>query len=309
MDDIMLDRARGCAVGAAVGDALGMPLEFKPARPLARLEREMIGYRLPAGTFTDDTEMALALAESLLAHRPLDPADLAARFLQWYCAGPEDVGGQVRRVLDHLVPGVTWMEASSAAQRIWPAAAGNGSIMRCWPVALVYYDDLERLVADSRLQSEVTHPHAECMSASAFLNAVVFELLHGAAPRQAVEAALRNVQMPAALCAAIEAAPGRSREDLPNTGWVRHTVTNAVWGLLTGASFEDALVRVINLGDDADTVGAVTGMLAGAAYGLNAIPAGWRSKLRGAWPINSATIWREPDFVRLADRLIWRYGS
>ncbi len=74
-------RMRGCAVGAAVGDALGMPLEFGPRRPADRLVREMQGGRLPPGTFTDDTEMALALAESLLAHRPLDPMDLAQRFV------------------------------------------------------------------------------------------------------------------------------------------------------------------------------------------------------------------------------------
>jgi ADP-ribosyl-[dinitrogen reductase] hydrolase len=306
MDDIMLDRARGCAVGAAVGDALGMPLEFKPARPPARLEREMIGGRLPAGAFTDDTEMALALAESLLACRPLDPADLACRFAEWYCAGPEDVGGQVRRVLDHLGPGVTWKEASAAAQRIWPAAAGNGSIMRCWPIALAYHDDLERLLADSRLQSEVTHPLPECMAGSAFLNAVIFELLHGATPQQAVDTALDAAQVPAAMRSAIEAAPGRPREDLPNTGWVRHTVANAVWGLLRTDSFEDALVSVINLGDDADTVGAVTGMLAGAAHGLGAIPFRWRAELHGAWPIDSRTIWREADFIMLTDRLVRR---
>ncbi len=304
MDEAMLDRARGCAVGAAVGDALGMPLEFKAARPLARLQSEMIAGRLPAGSFTDDTEMALAVAESLLAQRPLDPADLAARFAEWYCAGPEDVGGQVRRVLDRLGAGIGWKEASAAAQSIWPAAAGNGSVMRCWPVALAYHDDLERLLVDSALQSEVTHPSPECVAATAFLNAVIFSLLHGAACQQAVEEALEVVEMPQELRAAIEAAPGRERAELPNSGWVRHTVANAVWGLLTSSSFEDALVQVINLGDDADTVGAVTGMLAGAAHGLGAIPARWRAVLHGAWPINSRTLWREPDFVRLADSLV-----
>ena len=198
----------------------------------------MIGGRLPAGTFTDDTEMALALAESLLARRPLDPADLVGRFAEWYCAGPEDVGGQVRRVLDHLCPGATWQEASAAAQQIWPAAAGNGSIMRCWPVALAYHDDFERLLADNALQSEVTHPLPECMAANAFLNAVIFDLLHGATRLRAVETALGSVDVPEALRAAIEAAPRRRREDLPNSGWVRHTVPNAIWGL-----FDHRIVR------------------------------------------------------------------
>ena len=86
------ERARGCAVGAAVGDALGMPLEFGAPSPPDRLVRHMQPGRLPAGAFTDDTEMALALAESLLARRPLDPADLACRFVRWYRANPPDVG-------------------------------------------------------------------------------------------------------------------------------------------------------------------------------------------------------------------------
>ena len=84
MDAAIRDRIRGCAVGAAVGDALGMPLEFGPRRDVDRLVRDMQAARLPAGSFTDDTEMALALAESLVARSPLDPADLAQRFVAWY---------------------------------------------------------------------------------------------------------------------------------------------------------------------------------------------------------------------------------
>ena len=102
----------------------------------------------------------------------------------------------------------------------------------------------------------------------------------------------------------IEAAPSRARRDLANSGWVRHTVESAVWGLLTTSSFEEAVVQVANLGDDADTAASVVGALAGAAYGLDAIPARWRAALRGAWPINSDTIWSAEDCVRLVDRLV-----
>ncbi|HSR31954.1 MAG TPA: ADP-ribosylglycohydrolase family protein, partial [Anaerolineae bacterium] len=108
MTDEMLDRIWGCAVGAAVGDALGMPLEFGPRRPAGALVRDMAPGRIPAGTFTDDTEMALALAESLLACRPLDPADLAGRFVAWYRAGPDDVGIHTRQVLSRFAAGEPW---------------------------------------------------------------------------------------------------------------------------------------------------------------------------------------------------------
>lgn len=122
------DRLRGVAVGAAAGDALGMPLEFGPAIPPDRLVRAMQPGRLPAGGFTDDTEMALALAESLLAHRPLDPADLAGRFAAWYRAGPADIGRQTRLVLKRIARGEPWDAAVAAVQAENPWSAGNGSV-------------------------------------------------------------------------------------------------------------------------------------------------------------------------------------
>jgi ADP-ribosyl-[dinitrogen reductase] hydrolase len=296
-------RARGCAAGAAVGDALGMPLEFGPPRPLDALVRRMLPGRLPAGTFTDDTEMALALAEGLLAHRPLDPADLAQRFVDWYRAGPDDIGHHTRSVLSRIAAGEPWEQAVEAVQRGWPAAAANGSVMRCWPVALAHWNDLDRLLADSRLQSRVTHPPPECVAGSAFVNAGIYHLLRGDTPAEAVARALQAVEMPQPLRAVVEAAPQRRREELENSGWVRHTLESAVWGLLTTASFEEALVQVVNLGRDADTAGAVVGALAGAAYGLEAIPADWRDALQGEWPVGSGNRWRLAELIDLADRL------
>jgi ADP-ribosyl-[dinitrogen reductase] hydrolase len=298
------DRARGCAVGAAVADALGMPLEFGPRQPAGRLVRDMQPGRLPAGTFTDDTEMALALADSHLHCRPLDPADLAQRFGLWLHARPPDVGTHTRHVLSRFLAGEPWEQAVSAVQRAHPDSAGNGSIMRSWPVALAYWDDLEGLLAASRLQSRVTHPHPECQAASALVNGAVYHLLHGATPGQALSRALEVVGEP--LRTVAQDAPRRRREQLPNRGWVRHTVESAVWGLLTTGSFEEAAVQVVNLGQDADTAGAVTGALAGAAYGLGAIPGRWRQALQGEWPLGSGQRWQTRDLVRLADRLLVR---
>ena len=102
MDTDLQDRLRGVAVGAAIGDALGMPLEFGPAIPADRLVRTMQSGRLPAGAFTDDTEMALALADSLLERSPLDADSLARHFVAWYRTGPSDVGIQTRDVLGRI---------------------------------------------------------------------------------------------------------------------------------------------------------------------------------------------------------------
>jgi ADP-ribosyl-[dinitrogen reductase] hydrolase len=304
MDIQVRNRARGCAVGAAVGDALGMPLEFGPRRPLDALVRDMGPGRLPAGTFTDDTEMALALAESLVARCPLDPADLAQRFVAWLHSGPDDVGIHTHNVLTRIAAGEPWDRAVEAEQQLRPHSAGNGSVMRCWPVALAHAQDLDRLLADSRLQSRVTHPHPDCKAGSAFVNATLYFLLHGVAPAGAVARGLQASEVLDPLRTLLVQAPARQREQLDNTGWVRHTLESAVWALQTTDSFEEAVVQVVNLGGDADTAGAVAGALAGTAYGLEAIPLSWREALQGEWPLHSGVRWRVSDLVGLADRLL-----
>ena len=161
MDAVIRERIRGCVVGAAVGDALGMPLEFGPRRPADGLVRDMQAARLPAGSFTDDTEMALALAESLVAHSPLDPADLAQRFVAWYRTGPPDVGIHTGGVLGRIAAGEPWEQVVEAAQRRRPDSAGNGSVMRCWPVAVARWDSLDRLLADADLRAELSQKGQE----------------------------------------------------------------------------------------------------------------------------------------------------
>jgi ADP-ribosyl-[dinitrogen reductase] hydrolase len=283
-----------------------MPLEFGPRQPVDRLVREMEPGRVQAGTFTDDTEMALVLADSLLDRSPLDPADLAQRFAAWYRAGPDDVGIHTRQVLSRIGAGEPWQKVVESVQRQKPDSAGNGSVMRCWPVALAHWDDLDQIVADSRLQGRVTHPHPECEAGSAFVNVAIYHLLRGVAPAAAVAEALEAAAVPLALREVIDRAPANRREELANSGWVRHTLESAVWGLRTTDSFEEAVVQVVNLGGDADTAGAVAGALAGAAYGLEAIPARWRRALRGEWPVRSGELWSVAKFVELADRLAGR---
>ena len=114
--------------------------------------------------------------------------------------------------------------------------------------------------------------------------------------------AFKSIVIPEDFRKMLNAAPQRSRQELKNTGWVRHTAESAIWALLNTSSFEDAVVQAVNLGGDADTVGAVVGALAGAAYGIETIPQRWRSSLQGEWPLNSGNVWREADFVGLADR-------
>lgn len=308
--DPQIDKLRGIAVGAAIGDALGMPLEFHPPHPVYNLVTEMIKGPLPAGTFTDDTEMALALAESLLLTNPLDTRDLAARFAAWYQSGPEDIGVHTKRVLSLIANGTPWESASKTIQDQEPDSAANGSVMRCWPIAIARWNSPALLVAESRLQSEVTHPHPDCLNACILINLILGELVQrkpgastDAALRLAVANAANQVDLDEDFRLLVDLAPVRSRENLRNTGWVRHTVESALWAVLTTRSFEEALVQAVNLGWDADTTGTVTGALAGALYGLDSIPSRWRKIVHGEYPIRSGKLWFEQNFISLADDL------
>lgn len=297
------DRIRGVAVGAAIGDALGMPLEFCRPTPSDRLIRDLLPGRLPAGSFTDDTEMALSVAESLLARKPLNPDDLGQRFVKWYRLGPPDVGVYTSSVLNRIAAGASWDQAAQEVQQRQPDSAGNGSLMRNWPVALAHWKSPVECLADSVLQSRITHPHTECSAACAFENALIITLLHGTHPGEALLRARQQVILPPGLAAFIDAAPHRQREELRNTAWVRHTLESAVWGLLTTANFEEAVIQVANLGADADTSAAVVGALAGATYGLSGIPQRWVEMLRGEWPLGSGNILHAADFITLAEKL------
>lgn len=304
MNSSIYDRLRACAVGAAIGDALGMPLEFTPPRHPDNFVTEMQPARLPAGSFTDDTEMAIALGESLIHQKPLDGEDLGQRFVAWYRSNPPDVGIHTANVLGRIAGGESWAEAAKQVQKSKPESAGNGSVMRCWPIAVAWWNNRRQLIADSRLQSMVTHPHQDCLCGCVLINLMISELAKGAAPPDAFAAALDESAAPSALRGMLVEAPQRSRQELKNSGWVRHTLESALWGLLTTDSFQDAVIQVVNLGNDADSAGAVVGALAGAAYGMEAVPAGWLDQLQGEWPPGTARRWHTGDILSLVDQLM-----
>ena len=306
----ILERLTGIAIGAAVGDALGMPLEFHPPRNVYDLETEMVDGPLPAGSFTDDTEMSLALAESLLAHKPLDGEDLSRRFIEWYHAGPSDIGIHTSQVLSRIAGGAPWQEAAQLVQQQDPDSSSNGALMRCWPVSVAHWDDADLLINTSRLQSVITHTHPDCVNACLFYNTLLRLLVNqtvsqptDAALREAIMQAIELVDMGEDLRTLVELAPVRTRETLRNTGWVRHTLESALWAVFTTRSFEEALVQAVNLGNDADTTGAVAGGLAGALYGVNAIPGRWLQVLHGEYPLHSGRIWHANDLAQLAEKL------
>lgn len=170
------DRFHGCLVGLAVGDALGGPLEFMSADEIVARHggpvREMIGggwLHLRPGEYTDDTQMTLCIAESIVEKEAFDMADVACRFVAWYEGQPKDVGHITRLALAELKRDVPWREAGRIAhQRTGGRSAGNGSIMRCVPVALYRWRDYQRLIAESvdssRVNSHSSSPSTKLSS-------------------------------------------------------------------------------------------------------------------------------------------------
>ena len=289
-DDHRLDKAQGCLVGLAVGDALGGPLEFMSAAQIRTRYggpvRDMVGggwLSLHPGEFTDDTQMALCIAESIVACRGVDIEDIARRFVAWYQGRPKDIGNITRSALSRLARGVPWSEAGEQAHReSGGRSAGNGSVMRCAPIALLDRDDPERLIRHSMDSSAVTHWDARATVGAAALNLALAGLLHGLSHPAAVAAAADQVEgLNEEVCAVLRRAGQVPMDALRPTGFVLDTLEAAFACLLQVDGFEETLVTCVNLGEDADTVGAVCGALAGAAYGLSAIPARWLDTLEG----------------------------
>ena len=283
-----LDRARGVLLGLACGDALGRPVEFVSAPEISaehgRLD-EMMGHgtwNQPAGTITDDTEQALCIARSLVEHQAFDPADVAERFVAWYDSGPFDIGRMTMRSLSRLKHGDTWDEAG---QHVWEQSregqnAGNGSVMRCPPLAIPYATDRDRLAEVSRQSSQITHADPRCTEGCAILNLTVAGLLEDA--DTPLQDALDYVgsDVPDELVTALEPlARGDTPDALETSGYVVHSLQTALHDGLLAESAAEAIVAAVNRGGDADTIGAIAGAVAGARFGASQLPDRWLSAI------------------------------
>ncbi len=271
-------------LGLAIGDALGATLEFGPrvASPMAR--RDMVGggpFDLPVGVFTDDTSQALALAKSLTLRKGFDPHDVMNRFVSWYRRGEYsptgtcvDIGLTTRRALELFE--VTGAPFAGSTDEF---SAGNGSLMRLAPVAIFTLDASEaEAVRIAREQSRLTHATPVCVDAcDYFVRLLRLTILGGGHPLELG----RWSGHPAIEKAKTAYWGGRERRDIRSTGYVADTLEAALWACANAPSFEWAMLLAVNLGGDADTVGAVAGALAGAKFGERGIPTRWLEPL--AW--------------------------
>ncbi|MCJ2110210.1 ADP-ribosylglycohydrolase family protein [Methylobacterium sp. E-025] len=279
------DRAVGSLVGLAIGDALGTTIEFKPRGSFEPVT-DIVGggpFDLRAGEWTDDTAMALCLADSLIARDDLDERDLLERFVRWFRDGENSVTGRCFDIGNVTSTALARFEQTGEihAGPSDPMTAGNGSLMRLAPIAVRFWNDPVRLRDAARRQSYTTHGAVEAVDACETFALILADAIYGKP--------LSDVLRPSyghRFCDGVRTImdgswDGAQRTDIRSSGYVLHSLEAALWCVGTSTTFPEAVLKAVNLGDDADTTGAITGQIAGAIYGLSGIPRGWRKKL--AW--------------------------
>jgi ADP-ribosyl-[dinitrogen reductase] hydrolase len=270
----LVERATAAYLGLAIGDALGATVEFLTPREIRQqhgIHRDITGggwLRLKPGQVTDDTTMSLALGEAILATGQVEARAAAEAFDAWMRGKPVDIGNTVRRNL------ITFRKTGNPEAPPSEHDAGNGAAMRVLPAALATFGHgPEATAAACRAQGHVTHHNALSDAASIALAGMVQDFMSGL-PADDVE---HRHCLPLIANHPIFAYTGKRREN--PSGFVVETLQAVFQALFATESFEDCLIDVINRGGDADTTGAIAGMLAGARYGPDAIPARWSRHL------------------------------
>ncbi|MEU1199722.1 ADP-ribosylglycohydrolase family protein [Streptomyces sp. NPDC005813] len=304
-----MERAVATVVGSAVGDALGAPFEFGPpgafsARfPAPGSGGEMCGGGgWEPGEATDDTQMAVLVAESLLQQGGPDLPDIFARFQQWAAAEPKDIGLQTEDVLTNGMP---WDLAAAIHFQVNQRAAGNGSLMRASTSAVYFARAGQSATMDAaRRIAALTHGDRAAWEGTAIFHELIRLSLTGVDPLRALPDVLDLVDPGhRRRYATVLAADWHPAQATEFNGAVWPCLGTAVWALRSTTSFEDALRAAIDVGGDTDTVAAVTGALAGAHYGWEAIPARWTESLHVPLPGFGGRVLRVADLTDLARRL------
>jgi ADP-ribosylglycohydrolase len=281
------DRVVGCVLGLALGDAVGAPFEGLRAH---RIPHPIPVLELPWGTFppgttTDDTALARNLVRSLVSRGGFDPDDLIGRHLEWFATDRRGIGSTTRRVLQRVFDGGSPEDEAKAVWEEWgpEISAGNGSVMYCAPLGAAYGRRPELLPEFAPRMSALTHFDGRCRTAVLAVTVAVAALVRG----EPAEAAVRD-----ALALALDREGGEELEflvdavgetrpiDGPDMGFCLYTAAVGLQTVGRTGSFEERLLRVMQLGGDTDTNGAVAGGLLGAAVGIDGLPVDWLKRLQ-----------------------------
>ncbi len=298
------DRFRGCLVGLAAGDALGTTLEFSPPGSFDPIG-DMIGggpFGLRAGQWTDDTSMALCLATSLLESGGFNPLDQMGRYLRWFRQGYLSSTGRCFDIGDTTSGSLERFERTGEPYcgPTDPTSASNGSLMRLAPVPMFFASDAREAIARSADSSRTTHGAVEAVDACRYFAGLLVGALGGVDKQTLLSEHYSPVEglwdeaplAPKIAAIAAGAFKHKQPPEIRGTGYVVDTLEAILWAFFHTEDFRQGALKVVNLGDDADTTGAIFGQIAGAHYGVESIPAEWRQRLTMSAEITS-----------LADRL------
>jgi ADP-ribosyl-[dinitrogen reductase] hydrolase len=288
-------RFLGTLIGAAAGEALGAPWEFKSAAEVGNLPREITGGGIwAAGEPTDDIELTLALLRSLVVRRGLALDDVAENYLKWFATRPKDIGNLTRSALENLRAGDPPTQSGAIAwEDSGRKAAGNGSVMCCAPVALLHVKRLDGLADDAAAVSRITHADPRCLAGCIAVTTAIAHLVRGgkdaeeAIERASSAAGAVSDEVRAAVERGVARKPADLRVDGEDQGYVLHTVELAFSALASAADFEEGIVAVVSRGGDTDTNACVAGALLGAKLGKSRIPERWVAKLKAAPELTS----------------------
>ncbi len=286
-----IDRYRGCLFGLAVGDALGTTLEFQPPGSFQPIS-DIVGggpFGLKPGQWTDDTSMALCLAESLIECRGSDPVDQLRRYVRWCNDGHLSSTGRCFDIGNTTDAALRRFRKTGEAfcGPIDAQTAGNGSIMRLAPVPMCFASNPQLAIEKSAESSRTTHGALQAVDACRYLGGLIVGALTGVNKEQLLSPAYAPIKgywdehpLTEAI-AEIAAGSFKHREPptIVGTGYVVKSLEAAVWAFHKSTNYRDGALLAVNLGNDADTTGAVYGQLAGAYYGASGIPEAWIQKL------------------------------
>lgn len=294
-DPAAAGRAQGCLVGQLAGDSLGSLVEFQDPGAIRKAYPGGVRQLADGGTWntlagqpTDDSEMALALARTLVRERRFDLESTARAYVHWFRSGPFDIGNTCRTALAAGARGTSAAQGAQASAK--RGSQANGALMRISPLAIFgAHAEEAQLIAWARDDASLTHPHPNCLAANAaFCVAVARAIRSGEDPVELHARALRvAADQPdaAEIVTVLERAAAGPPEDFTHLqGWVCLALQNAFYQLLHAPDPEAGLVDTVGRGGDTDTNGAIAGALLGATWGVEAVPGQWRECLRSCRP-------------------------
>jgi ADP-ribosyl-[dinitrogen reductase] hydrolase len=276
-------RFHGALLGLACGDAVGTTVEFSPRGSFAPMT-DMVGggpFGLSAGQWTDDTSMALCLGESLLARDGFDAKDQMARYLNWWKWGYLsatgecfDIGITVRNALSKFEQSGEPFSGSTD-----PKTAGNGSLMRLVPAVLFAYPNLQNGLHCAAESSRTTHAAPEALESCALFANLLHRVLSGCEKHKLFVQLECILHEPKLVAMATGDFIAKNANQIRGNGYCVDSLEAALWCFFNTDTFDAAVLKAANLGDDADTTAAIVGQIAGAFYGVEAIPAHWLARL------------------------------